>query len=167
MADVLDSDYVIDTESLKNNIEDGITFLGTEGTKRTKIVLDPSTDRWTVIDKEGDKIMYLDDQTNLPTGLYDWVLDKPYCDDERTERDLFINYCQSDSEFACHDGGCLGTRQTMKYSKITQMTRSRSSVSQSPEIDQTQKSVLMRIAIVSGSSPVPLPSPLHCFRACQ
>ena len=124
MADVLDSDYVIDTESLKNNIEDGITFLGTEGTKRTKIVLDPTTDRWTVIDKDGDKIMYLDDQvsqqrnpsnifaftlqTNLPTGLYDWVLDKPYCDDERTERDLFINYCQSDSEFACHDGGCLG-----------------------------------------------------------
>ena len=125
MADVLDSDYVIDTESLKNNIEDGITFLGTEGTKRTKIVLDPTIDRWTVIDKDGDKIMYLDDQvsrqsnvkvilktftlqTNLPTGLYDWVLDKPYCDDERTERDLFINYCQSDSEFACHDGGCLG-----------------------------------------------------------
>ena len=45
MADVLDSDYVIDTESLKNNIEDGITFLGTEGTKRTKIILDPVTDR--------------------------------------------------------------------------------------------------------------------------
>ena len=64
MADVLDSDYVIDTESLKNNIEDGITFLGTEGTKRTKIVLDPSTDRWTVIDKNGDKIMYLDDQVS-------------------------------------------------------------------------------------------------------
>ena len=64
MAEVLDSDYVIDTESLKNNIEDGITFLGTEGTKRTKIVLDPSTDRWTVIDKEGDKIMYLDDQVS-------------------------------------------------------------------------------------------------------
>lgn len=62
MADVLDSDYVIDTESLKNNIEDGITFLGTEGTKRTKIVLDPVTDRWTVVDKDGDKIMYLDDQ---------------------------------------------------------------------------------------------------------
>ena len=64
MADVLDSDYVIDTESLKNNIEDGITFLGTEGTKRTKIVLDPSTNRWTVIDKDGDKIMYLDDQVS-------------------------------------------------------------------------------------------------------
>ena len=68
MADVLDSDYVIDTESLKNNIEDGITFLGTEGTKRTKIVLDPSTDRWTVIDKEGDKIMYLDDQVSHQTN---------------------------------------------------------------------------------------------------
>ena len=68
MADVLDSDYVIDTESLKNNIEDGITFLGTEGTKRTKIVLDPSTDRWTVIDKDGDKIMYLDDQVSHQTN---------------------------------------------------------------------------------------------------
>ena len=68
MADVLDSDYVIDTESLKNNIEDGITFLGTEGTKRTKIVLDPTTDRWTVIDKDGDKIMYLDDQVSHQTN---------------------------------------------------------------------------------------------------
>ena len=69
MADVLDSDYVIDTESLKNNIEDGITFLGTEGTKRTKIVLDPTTDRWTVIDKDGDKIMYLDDQVSRQSNV--------------------------------------------------------------------------------------------------
>ena len=75
MADVLDSDYVIDTESLKNNIEDGITFLGTEGTKRTKIVLDPTTDRWTVIDKDGDKIMYLDDQVNSQSNPNQQYLD--------------------------------------------------------------------------------------------
>ena len=47
-------------------------------------------------------------QTNVPTGPNVWTLLKPYCGDENMEMSLFINACDVDTEFACHDGGCLG-----------------------------------------------------------
>ena len=62
LAEILDQDYVIDTERLKESIENGITFLGITGYARTTIELDDESKRWTVFDNRREKMMFIEYQ---------------------------------------------------------------------------------------------------------
>ena len=70
LADILDQDYVIDTEKLKESIENGITFLGITGYARTTIELDDDTKKWTVFDNKREKMMFIDYQVMIILTIF-------------------------------------------------------------------------------------------------
>ena len=69
LAEILDQDYVIDTERLKESIENGITFLGITGYARTTIELDDKSNRWTVFDNRREKMMFIEYQAGEPLNI--------------------------------------------------------------------------------------------------
>ena len=70
LADILDQDYVVDTEKLKESIENGITFLGITGYARTTIELDDDTKKWTVFDNNREKMMFIDYQVMIILTIF-------------------------------------------------------------------------------------------------
>ena len=72
LADILDQDYVVDTEKLKESIENGITFLGITGYARTTIELDDDTKKWTVFDNKREKMMFIDYQVMFILTIFQY-----------------------------------------------------------------------------------------------
>ena len=58
LSEVIDGGFLLDAESIKRNLDNGVEF---SGYTKTKMVLDEQTEKWSVVSiQDGSKIITLD-----------------------------------------------------------------------------------------------------------
>ena len=101
---MIDVEYIVDMEELRDNVNGGIVFVGF---KKSKIVLDKSIDRWKVVLLDNETtILVMHDKSRLPIGPNEWVVPEDVCRDGRKMRSLVLTSCNA-TEFSCDDGICI------------------------------------------------------------
>ena len=103
LQDIVDVQYIVDMEKISEDIQ-GIVFYGF---KKTKILLDKSSNRWQVVSLDNNtKILEMADKARLPIGPKDWIVPEDICRDGKTMRRLVVTSC-NETEFSCNDGTCI------------------------------------------------------------
>ena len=104
LQDIVDVQYIVDMEKNSEDIGNGIVFYGF---KKTKILLDKSSNRWKVLSLDNNtEILVLADKARLPIGPKEWIVPEDICRDGKTTRRLVLTSC-NETEFSCNDGTCI------------------------------------------------------------
>ena len=107
---MIDVQYIVDMEELRDNVNGGIVFTGF---KKSKIVLDKSIDRWKVVLLDNETtILVMADKSRLPIGPNEWVVPEDVCRDGRKTRSLVLTSC-NETEFSCDDGICIPIQERL------------------------------------------------------
>ena len=109
---MIDVEYIVDMEELRDNVNGGIVFVGF---KKSKIVLDKSIDRWKVVLLDNETtILVMHDKSRLPIGPNEWVVPEDVCRDGRKTRSLVLTSCNA-TEFSCDDGICIPIQERSAF----------------------------------------------------
>ena len=113
LQDMIDVEYIVDMEDLRDNVNSGIVFTGF---KKSKIVLDKSIDRWKVVLLDNNtEILVMADKSRLPIGPNEWKVPEDVCRDGKKTRSLVLTSCNY-TEFSCDDGICIPIQERCRHS---------------------------------------------------
>ena len=113
LQDMIDVEYIVDMEDLRDNVNSGIVFTGF---KKSKIVLDKSIDRWKVVLLDNNtEILVMTDKSRLPIGPNEWKVPEDICRDGKKTRSLVLTSCNY-TEFSCDDGICIPIQERCRHS---------------------------------------------------
>ena len=97
LQDIVDVQYIVDMEKNSEDIGNGIVFYGF---KKTKILLDKSSNRWKIVAFDNDTtILEMADKAQLPIGPKDWIVPDDICRDGKKNRKLVLTSC-NETEFS-------------------------------------------------------------------
>jgi len=100
----LDLLYLVDMEKVSQNIEKGVVWTGY---RKSRIMFDRELNRWKVTSLDDNiPILTLASKEKLPVGPLMWDIPLNICNDDKSERKLFLTSC-NETEFACQDGNCI------------------------------------------------------------